>query len=89
MDIQSLDKWEAYTEAKETMFRRTDTDVAPWTTVKSNDKKRARINAMRHFLSRFDYEGKDWDAIGEPDKHLIGPPSVLSEHDPNSIYPEL
>ena len=47
------------------MFRRTDTDVAPWTTVKSNDKKRARINAMRHFLSRFDYEGKD-DSRGRP-----------------------
>jgi len=71
MDIQSLDKWEAYTEAKEAMFRRTDTDVAPWTTVKSNDKKRARINAMRHFLSRFDYEGKDAAVVGEPDPLIV------------------
>ncbi|HEY5248938.1 MAG TPA: polyphosphate kinase 2 [Dermatophilaceae bacterium] len=71
MDIQSLDKWEAYTEAKEAMFRRTDTDVAPWTTVKSNDKKRARINAMRHFLSRFDYEGKDATVVGEPDPLIV------------------
>ena len=47
MDLESLDKWDAYTEAKEEMFRRTDTDCAPWTTIKSNDKKRARINAMR------------------------------------------
>ena len=71
MDIQSLDKWEAYTESKEAMFRRTDTDVAPWTTVKSNDKKRARINAMRHFLSRFDYEGKDATVVGEPDPLIV------------------
>ena len=71
MDIQSLDKWEAYTEAKEAMFRRTDTDVAPWTTVKSNDKKRARINAMRHFLSRFDYEGKDAAVVGDPDPLIV------------------
>ena len=71
MDIQSLDKWDAYTEAKEAMFRRTDTDVAPWTTVKSNDKKRARINAMRHFLSRFDYEGKDAAVVGDPDPLIV------------------
>ena len=67
MDLESLDKWDAYTAAKEEMFRRTDTDVAPWTTIKSNDKKRARLNAMRHFLSSFDYEGKDADVVGEPD----------------------
>ena len=47
IDLESLDKWEEYTEAKEAMIRRTDTEWAPWTTVKSNDKKRARINAMR------------------------------------------
>src|SRR5690606_33401551 len=58
MDLESLDRWEDYTAAKEEMFRRTDTDHAPWTTIKSNDKKRARINAMRHFLDQFDYEGK-------------------------------
>jgi polyphosphate kinase len=71
MDLQSLDKWEAYTEAKEGMFLRTDTDHAPWTTVKSNDKKRARLNAMRHFLSRFDYEGKDAGVVGEPDPLIV------------------
>ena len=51
IDLQSLDKWDDYTAAKEEMFRRTDTDVAPWITIKSNDKKRARINAMRYFLA--------------------------------------
>ena len=54
MDIESLDRWDAYTEAKEAMLAATDTDVAPWTTIKSNDKKAARINAMRFFLNQFD-----------------------------------
>ena len=54
-DLASLDKWDAYTEAKEAMFFHTDTADAPWTVVKSNDKKRARIEAMRHVLARFDY----------------------------------
>jgi len=71
MDLQSLDKWDAYTEAKEAMFLQTDTDHAPWTSVKSNDKKRARLNTMRHFLSRFDYEDKDVDAVGEPDPLIV------------------
>ena len=71
MDLESLDKWDAYTDAKEEMFRRTDTDFAPWTTIKSNDKKRARINAMRHFLSRFDYDGKDAEVVAAPDPLLV------------------
>ena len=71
MDLESLDKWDDYTAAKEEMFRRTDTEFAPWTTIKSNDKKRARISAMRFFLSRFDYDGKDVDVVGEPDPLLV------------------
>lgn len=71
MDLESLDRWEDYTAAKEEMFRRTDTDWAPWITIKSNDKKRARINAMRHFLSQFDYEGKDHDVVLRPDPRLV------------------
>lgn len=71
MDLESLDRWGAYTAAKEAMIRRTDTDVVPWTTVKSNDKKRARINAMRHFLARFEYDGKDHDAVGTPDPLIV------------------
>ncbi len=89
MDIESLDKWGAYTEAKEAMFHYTDTEHAPWTVVKSNDKKRARLEAIKHILLKFDYDGKDDKVIGEPDKLLIGPPSVLSEHDPDRIYPKL
>ena len=89
MDIESLDKWEGYTEAKEAMFHYTDVEWAPWTVVKSNDKKRARLEAIKHILLKFDYGGKDAEVIGEADKALIGPPSVLSEHDPDRVYPEL
>lgn len=71
MDIESIDKWEAYTSAKEEMFRRTDTDIAPWATIKSNDKKRARINAMRHFLDQFDYEGKDTTIVYPVDPKIV------------------
>ena len=89
MDIESLDKWEGYTEAKEAMFHYTDTEHAPWTVVRSNDKKRARIEAIKHVLLKFDYEGKNADVIGEPDKNLIGPASAMSEHDPDLVFPEL
>ena len=71
IDLESLDKWDDYTEAKEAMIRQTDTDWAPWTRVKSNDKKRARVNAMRAFLSRFDYDGKDDDVVGEADPLIV------------------
>ena len=71
MDLKSLDKWSAYTEAKEQMLLRTDTDDAPWTTIKSNDKKRARLEAMRYFLSRFDYPGKDKSVVSTPDPRLV------------------
>jgi polyphosphate kinase len=89
MDIESLDKWDGYTEAKEAMFHYTDTPHAPWTVIKSNDKKRARLEAIKHVLRKFDYDGRNDEAIGEPDKALIGPPSVLSEHNPDRYYPDL
>ncbi|MCX5120974.1 polyphosphate kinase 2 [Micromonospora sp. NBC_00362] len=73
MDIASLDRWDEYTEAKEAMFFWTDTADAPWTVVKSNDKKRARLEAMRHVLHRFDYTGKDPEVVGAPDPQIIGP----------------
>jgi polyphosphate kinase 2 len=71
MDLESLDRWEAYTAAKEEMFTRTDTDHAPWVTVRSNDKKRARLNAMRYLLNRFDYDGKDDEVVGRPDPLIV------------------
>ena len=72
MDMASIDKWHEYTAAKEDMFRVTDTDIAPWIVVKSNDKKRARINAMRFFLAKFDYDDKDEELVGEPDPQIVG-----------------
>jgi polyphosphate kinase 2 len=71
-DLASLDKWDEYTEAKETMFLHTDTAEAPWTVIKSNDKKRGRLEAMRHVLSRLDYTGKDPETIGVPDPLIVG-----------------
>ncbi|WP_167001504.1 polyphosphate kinase 2 [Mumia sp. ZJ430] len=71
MDIESLDRWDAYTDAKEAMMLHTDTDISPWTAIKSNDKKRARLNAMRFFLSQYDYEGKDPEIVGYADPKLV------------------
>ena len=66
-----MDKWDDYTEAKEAMFFYTDTADAPWTVIRSNDKKRARLNAMRHFLSRLNYPDKDEDIATSPDPKIV------------------
>ena len=71
IDRASLDKWDDYTEAKEAMFFYTDTADAPWTVIRSNDKKRARLNCMRHFLSSLDYPDKDFDAVQTPDPKIV------------------
>lgn len=70
MDLESLGRWDDYTAAKNAMLRYTDTEVAPWYRIKSNDKKRARLNAMRLFLGLHDYDGKDTSMI-EPVDPLI------------------
>jgi polyphosphate kinase len=82
-DIALLDKWDAYTEAKNTIFRRTHSEYAPWTVVKSNDKKRARLEAMRSLLATSDYNDKDRDVVGSPDPLLVNAPGVLREIDPS------
>jgi polyphosphate kinase 2 len=79
MDIASLDKWDTYTAAKEAMFAATDSAIAPWTVVKSNDKKRARLEAMRHVLSLFPYENKDDSIVGVPDSKIVGPAAEVYE----------
>jgi polyphosphate kinase 2 len=78
-DLASLSRWDDYTRAKETMFQRTDTPWAPWTVIKSNDKKRARIGAMRHVLCLFDYPNKDFETVGHPDPLIVGPASQVYE----------
>jgi len=71
IDIQSLDKWDDYTKAKEAMFFHTDTADAPWTVIKSDDKKRARINCLRHFLHNLDYPNKDLEMASPPDSKIV------------------
>ncbi|MFD9006942.1 polyphosphate kinase 2 [Streptomyces sp. NPDC059582] len=78
-DLDSLDRWDDYTVAKVEMFRATDTGHAPWTVVKSNDKRRARLEAMRSLLARIDYTSKDCAAVRTPDPLVIGPADTLLE----------
>ncbi|MFJ8670180.1 polyphosphate kinase 2 [Streptomyces sp. NPDC093600] len=78
-DLASLDLWDDYTTAKVAMFRATDTEHAPWTVVKSNDKRRARLEAMRSLLSRIDYASKDPEAVGSPDPLIVGAADTLLE----------
>jgi len=72
IDRASLDKWDDYTEAKEAMFFYTDTADAPWTIVKSNDKMRARLNCMQHFLTAMPYPNKDRTIVAGPDPLIVG-----------------
>lgn len=71
IDIQSLDRWDDYTAAKNAMFFHTHTGDAPWTVIKSDDKKRARLNCIRHFLTQLDYPNKDPKLIKEVDPKLV------------------
>ncbi|MCA0340629.1 MAG: polyphosphate kinase 2 [Proteobacteria bacterium] len=92
IDKASLDKWDDYTEAKEAMFFYTDTADAPWTIIKSDDKKRARLACMRHFLSELDYPLKDQAVVGAPDPMLVGSAAHVIGNDAHiigkSLHPE-
>lgn len=79
VDLASLDKWENYTTAKEAMFFNTDTADAPWTVVKSDCKKRARLNALRYILHKLPYSKKDSKRIGAIDALLVGRANVVYE----------
>ena len=81
IDEVSRDKWVEYTQAKESMFFYTDTADAPWTVIKSDDKKRARLNCMQHFLSSLDYPGKNEHVLHGPDPLIVGTPSQVIEKD--------
>ena len=73
VDLASLDKWSDYTEAKEAMFFYTDTADAPWTVIKSDDKKRARVACLLHFLSKIPYPDRNTDVLTRPDPLVLGP----------------
>lgn len=72
MDLASVERWSDYTEAKEAMFFYTDTADAPWTVIKSDDKKRARLNCMAHFLSALPYPEKNPKIAKGPDRLIVG-----------------
>ena len=88
IDLASLDKWDDYTKAKEAMFFHTDTADSPWTVIKSDCKKRARLNAMRYVLHKLPYSNKDLTAIGTLDPLLVGRAHIVyerGEHDHNIV----
>jgi polyphosphate kinase 2 len=91
MDLASLDRWHDYTLAKEAMLWYTDTEHAPWTVVRSNDKKRGRTEAMRWVLSQLDYPERDERIVGVPDSRIVGPPATIYETGENTgrVFPVL
>lgn len=83
VDMASLSLWPKYSKAKDAMIFHTDTKDAPWTIIRSDDKKRGRINCMRHFLSSLDYPEKDFDVVGQPDPLIAGSASNIYEKGEN------
>lgn len=84
IDMASLDKWDQYTKAKEAMFFNTDTADAPWTVIKSDCKKRARLNALRYILHKLDYSGKSAERIGNIDPLIAGRANAVYESGENT-----
>ena len=81
VDMEALPRWDAYTQARNVMLKRTSTDFAPWTTIRANDKRRARLNLIRTVLLRLDYAGKDKEVIGEIDPRIVlGVDDFLEAH---------
>ena len=80
MDVESLGRWDSYTKAKEAMLFYTDTADAPWTIVRSDDKTRARLNAIKYVLHTIPYAGKDTDVVTAPDPHIVGSAKAIYEH---------
>ncbi|WP_346914354.1 polyphosphate kinase 2 [uncultured Roseibium sp.] len=93
IDVASLDKWDDYTEAKEAMFFYTDTADAPWTIVKSDDKKRARLNCMEHFLSCLPYPDKDRRVVNVADPLIVGSSQHVIDRDAHilgkTLHPDI
>lgn len=81
MDVESLGRWEEYTKAKEAMLFYTDTADAPWTIVRSDDKKRARLNAIKFLLKSIPYQGKDEELLQDMDPLVVGTAADIYETD--------
>jgi polyphosphate kinase 2 len=89
IDLASLDKWDEYTTAKESMFFYTDTADSPWTVIKSDCKKRARLNALRYILHKLPYTNKDLVTVGSLDPLLVGRANVVYERGEHNVSPIL
>jgi polyphosphate kinase 2 (PPK2 family) len=89
IDMASLDKWDEYTRAKEAMFFHSDTADSPWTVIKSDCKKRARVNAMRYVLHKLPYTNRDPAVIGTVDPLLVGRAHVVYERGEQRLGPLL
>lgn len=72
IDYAAMEKWDAYTAARNEMFSKTHNDTVPWIAVRANDKRRARINIIRQVLGAVDYAGKDTDVVRRPDPLILG-----------------
>jgi polyphosphate kinase 2 len=86
-DLALLDRWDDYTKAREVMFDTTDTDYAPWTVIRSNDKRRARLEAMRLLLHQLPYPGKNKRVATKPDAKIAGPPWRIYERGEPKLSP--
>ncbi len=71
VDVQAQDRWDEFTTVKYAMLKRTHTSSAPWTIIRSNDKQRARLNALKVILNALDYEDKDTDLDYVPDPRIV------------------
>jgi polyphosphate kinase 2 len=80
VDLRALEKWDEYSAARNEMLERSDFDFAPWTVVRANDKRRARIGAIQTVVSAIDYAGRDMDAIGKMDKHIVQSAETFLAH---------
>lgn len=80
VDLKALEKWDDYTAARNVMFETTDTDFAPWTVIRANDKRRARLAAIQVVLSKLDYPGRDGDLVEKIDDSIVSPSRHFMSH---------
>ncbi len=86
IDDDALKKWDAFTQARDAMFYHTHNSEAPWTVVRNDEKRRGRINCLRHILSLVPYAKKDDAVVGRPDPLIVGPPTIFLPHDRELMF---
>ncbi len=80
IDLRALNKWDEYTAARNQMLERSDFDFAPWTVIRANDKRRARLGVIQNVVSQIEYAGRDRTAIGKIDDKIVQPASQFLKH---------